>query len=100
MPRSDAAERASAAELPIIRHSFGPSRWKPAYSITWDWERRRWLEALEPERGEMTLREELRRGAYCPRWRGGELIDQRHCALDYRGEGDAAQALDIWGEGV
>lgn len=25
----------------------------------------------------------------CPRWRGGKLIDERHCALDYRGDDDA-----------
>lgn len=41
-----------SAERPVIRHRFGPGLWKPAYSLTWDWNNCRWIETLEPERGE------------------------------------------------
>lgn len=49
-------------DRPTIRHRFGPSLWKPAYSLTWDWDNIRWVEQLEPERGKaLTMKEFLDR---------------------------------------
>lgn len=44
--------KSDITDLPLIKHSFRAGLWKPAYSLTWDWDNCRWVETLEPERGE------------------------------------------------
>lgn len=53
---------ATVSLLPIIKHSFRAGLWKAAYSLTWDWDNRRWIETLEPERGKASTWQEVVNG--------------------------------------